>query len=167
MCPWAKLFSLLTRAWGAALTKITSWKQRISVSPISLVLLPIFLTWSTLHLCWAGLSHLWWRNGLVCPSFGHNKSGGSSPRQGRCFWITCWNMPPRCAKYPVSTVSVTCAFPPALLLHSAYLEPSFTSSNFNHISFLSTGLSHITAQPKSLESTEDEFYPSASIYIWR
>lgn len=60
-----------------------------------------------------------------------------------------------------------CAFPPALLLHSAYLEPSFTSSNFNHISFLSTSLSHITAQPKSLESTEDEFYPSASIYIWR
>lgn len=131
------------------------------------VLLPILLTWATLHLCWAGFSHLWWRNGLVCLSFGHNKIWGSSPRQGRCFWITWWNTPPCYAKYPVSTGSVTCAFPPALLLHSAYLEPSFSSWNFNHISFLNRGLSHITAQQKSLESTEDEFYSSASIYTWR
>lgn len=100
------------------------------------VLLPILLTWSTLHLCWTGLSHLWWRNGLVCLSFGHNKSWGSSPRQGRCFWITWCNTPLCDAKYPASTGNATCAFPPALLLHGAYLEPSFTSWNFNLISFL-------------------------------
>lgn len=122
---------------------------------------------ANLHPCWAGLSHLWWRNGQVCLSFGHDKSWGSSPRQGRCFWITWWNTPPCCAKYPASTGWVTCAFPPALLLHPAYLEPSSTSWNFNHISFLNTSLSHITAQQKSLESTEDEFYPSTSIYLRR
>lgn len=167
MCPWAKLFSLLTKAWGAALTKITCWKQWVSVSPTQPGALPSLLTWSTLHPCWAGVSHLWWKNGLVCLSFGHDKSWGSSPRQGRCFWTTWWNTPPCCAKYPASTGWVTCAFPPALLLHPAYLEPSSTSWNFNHISFLNTSLSHITAQQKSLESTEDEFYSSTSIYLRR
>lgn len=63
-------------------------------------------------------------------------------------------MPPCCAKYPASAGSVTCALPPALLLHGAYLEPSFSSSNFNRIDFLNTGQSHITAQPKPLESTK-------------
>lgn len=100
------------------------------------------------------------------PLIGHIKSWSSSPRQGWCFQITWWNTPPCCAKYPASTGSVTCAFPPALLLHCAYLESSFTSWNFNHISFLNTGLFQVTAEQKSLESTEDEFSSSASIYMW-
>lgn len=123
MCPWAKLFSLQTKAWGAPLIKITCWKQWISVClQPSLVLLPILLTWPALHLCWTGISHPWWGNGLVCHSFGHNKNWSSSPRQGTCFQITWWNTPPCCVKYPTSTGSVTSAFPPALLLHCAYLN---------------------------------------------
>lgn len=119
------------------------------------MLLSVSLTWSPLHLRWAGLGHLWWRNSLDCSPLGRNKSWGSSPSGGgRCLWITWWTMPPCCAKYPASAGSVTCALPPALLLHGAYLEPSFSSSNFNRINFLNTGQSHITAQLKSLESTK-------------
>lgn len=68
-------------------------------------------------------------------------------------------MPPCCTKHLASAGSVACALPPALPLHGAYLEPPFSSSNFNHINFLKTGRSHITAQLKSFEATKRMNFP--------